>query len=529
MIVEREIKFRLAAERDAVAVREAIAGAGFALEPGATLVHEDRYLDTEDWLLYRAGLVLRLRAEGARTRLEAKTYRSAAADQLTRMEWAQDAPGSDPPWEALLNGPVAALLAPLASLGALPRLRVVASLRCERESWRWLQGGRALGSVTLDRVGHVSASAAPGSPGPADPGAPGANGHGAPVAYREIEIETLNGANEALGVVQRAIEGSLGLAVSGATKFESALRASGETLPERNESAFALSPADRLVDVVHKTLGRHFARLLWNEPGTRVGVDPEYVHDMRVASRRLRTALEVFADEIPADVRDSLFADLRRVGRALGRVRDTDVLLQRIAVMRAAAPSLERPALDVFARSLEIARARARVRLLERLESDRYADLATAAMGWMEARPARAALGSTAGTPAYFAARRIIAERVKALREAYGIAERTLEPADLHATRIAAKKARYAVEYFAGLEGPASTRRAKRVARFQDFLGERQDTATLLERMRRYARTIPHEDRELAVSAGAVLGHLERQLRLHRDDLRQVWEELGEG
>src|SRR5512139_3452531 len=153
MILEREIKFRLAAERDAVAVREAIAGAGFALEPGATLVHEDRYLDTDDWLLYRAGVALRLRTEGVRTRLEAKTLRSSADEALERTEWAQDAPGGDPPWEALVDGPVAALLAPLALERATARLRVVARVRCERETWRWLRGERALGSLTLDRVG----------------------------------------------------------------------------------------------------------------------------------------------------------------------------------------------------------------------------------------------------------------------------------------------------------------------------------------------------------------------------------------
>jgi CHAD domain-containing protein len=549
VILEREIKFRLAAERDAVAVREAIAGAGFALEPGATLVHEDRYLDTDDWLLYRAGLALRVRTEGTRARLEAKTLRSAAEEEaLERTEWAQDAPraavgaaveadpndpaAAGPPWDSLPEGPVAALLSPLAGLGVLQRLRVVAHVRCERETWRWMRGEEALGSVTVDRVGLGSGAGAGSSP---DAGAtahadPGTNGHHAPpVAYREIEIETLNGANEALGAVRRVIEDGLGLSASAETKLEAALRASGARLPERNESAFALSPADRLVDVVYKTLGRHFTRLLWHEPGTRLGVDPDYVHDMRVASRRLRTALEVFAGEIPDEARDALAENLRWVGRALGRVRDTDVLLLRVGAMRVEAPALERPALDVFARSLEIARARARARLLERLDSERYAALIAAARGWIAAGPPQAAMGSTAGTPAYFASRKLIAEQVRALREAYETAERTLEPADLHATRIAAKKARYTVEYFAGLEGEAAARRAKRFARFQDFLGERQDAVTLLERMRDYARTIPPDDRALALASGSVLGHLERMTRTRRGELHRAWEELGEG
>src|SRR5882762_6928239 len=151
-MLEREIKFRIAEERDAAAVCDAIEGAGFRLESSGFVTHEDRYLDTDDWVLYRAGIALRLRREGARLSLQAKTVRSQTEEALTRTEWAQEAPPTDPPWESLPEGPVASLLRPLAKTRALERLTVRARVESERKMFRWLHEREVLGSVTLDRV-----------------------------------------------------------------------------------------------------------------------------------------------------------------------------------------------------------------------------------------------------------------------------------------------------------------------------------------------------------------------------------------
>jgi inorganic triphosphatase YgiF len=57
---EQEIKFRLPEGGDPARIRATIEAAGFRLEPAAGVTHEDRYLDTEDWVLFRAGIALRL-------------------------------------------------------------------------------------------------------------------------------------------------------------------------------------------------------------------------------------------------------------------------------------------------------------------------------------------------------------------------------------------------------------------------------------------------------------------------------------
>src|SRR2546427_559742 len=316
-MLEREIKFRIPEERDAVAVRDAIEDAGFRLESSGIVVHEDRYLDTEDWVLYRTGITLRLRREGARVELQAKTIRSQSEEFLARTEWKQEAPPGEPPWPALPDGPVAFLLRPLEKL---------------------------------------------------------------------------------------------------------------PDLAER-ERPYALYEGDRLADVAAKTLGRHLTRMFWNEPGTRLNLDPNYLHDMRVATRRLRTALLVFAIAIPGDTTEALGRDLRWIGRALGSVRDLDVGLKRVAAMAARAPEHERAALYVFARFLEIKRARRRMRLLQRLDSKRFDAFRERAQKWIAGPPdlwvpigAPEPAGTTgvvqpALAPAYMVGPRIVAEWDNRMRE----------------------------------------------------------------------------------------------------------------
>lgn len=498
--VEREMKFRLPEHADAASLREAVEAAGYRLEAAGTVAHVDRYLDTEDWTLYRAGLALRLRAEEGRVRLEAKTLGRSREGTLTREEWAQEAPTGDPPWVALPEGPVEALLLPLAGLGVIERLRVRARVRNDRECFRWMSGDSLVGSMTVDRVSIP------------------------PAEFREVELELENGASGALGEVRRAVEERLGIRPAIETKMVAALVARGERLPEPEEARHALSPADRLLDVAHKTFARHFSRLMWNEPGTRLGVDPEYLHDMRVATRRLRTSLEVLAEGFPEAVRDEFEADLRWLGGRLGRVRDLDVMSDRVLAMTEDAAPFERPALRVFAQSLAIRRARRRMRLVERLDSTRYREFVAKARGWIEAGPPAGVLVPVGVMAAYTAAPRITGRWMAAMGAAYEKAYRTMETEDLHALRIAAKKARYSHEYFADLEGPSASRRAKRIAALQDHLGEHLDSEILAGRLRRYARTIPPEDLELTLGAWSALGQLDREVRLKRGSLREHWE-----
>jgi CHAD domain-containing protein len=506
-MIEREIKFRLPEGVGAERVREAVESAGFRLTPGPSLAHEDRYLDTDDWALYRAGIALRLRSSARGVNLEAKTLRSTSERALVRTEWSQEAPEGEPPWAMLAPGHVATLLQPLAGIHVLERLRVRARLQNDRECFRWLRGETPLGSLTVDHVHAMNGSDT------------------APVAFEEVEIEAEGPEERSLAEARSAVETALGIPANVASKLATALAVAGESAPERDERVYAVYPADRLTDVAHKTIARHFSRMLWNEPGTRLGIDPEYLHDMRVASRRLRTALDLFETAIPDHPRREFAEDLRWVGRALGRVRDRDVALARVEELAADAPDLEFPAWRIFRHSLELERARARVGLIERLDSERYAAFLERARVWIAAAPPAGETVPAGGSPAYTVAPRLIAERMGALASAYEEAERLVDQPSLHALRIAAKRARYAHEYFGDAPGAKTPRRAKRLAQLQDFLGQHQDAVILLRRLRKYAESVPGRDRELTLSVGSAMGHLERAARMRRGDLRRAWSE----
>lgn len=526
-MIEREIKFRLPEGTGADRVRDAVEGAGFRLAPGTSQAHEDRYLDTDDWALYRGGIALRLRSGAHGTRLEAKTLRSTSEHAMVRTEWSQDAPPGDPPWSSLEPGPVANLLQPLTGLRVLQRLRVRARLKNDRTCFTWMRGDTPLGFFTVDRVQAMNGADTP------------------PVVFDEVEIELegIEGApsapgrqpslqeqagDEALADVRHAVESALGVEANVASKLATALATAGQEPPQRAERSYDVHPADRLTDVAQKTFAKHFGRLLWNEPGTRLGVDPEHLHDMRVATRRLRTVLELFETAIPETPRRSFAADLRWIGRALGRVRDRDVALGRVAELAADAPALERSAWAIFRHTLELQRARARVRLLERLDSERYVRFVERAREWIASGPPHATAVPAGGAPAYTAAPRLVAERMGALRLAYDEAERLVDQESLHAFRMAAKRARYSYEYFDDTAGPRAGRRARRLAGLQDFLGIHQDSLMLLFRLQKYAKTVPGRDRELTLAVGSAMGHLERAARMRRADLRRAWAEARE-
>jgi inorganic triphosphatase YgiF len=212
-MLEQEIKFRIPEGSDATAVRDAIEDLGFRLESSGTVVHEDRYVDTDDWMLHRAGLVLRLRKEEGRLVLQAKTVHSRSEAVLARTEWAQDAPTTDPPWGILPDGPVASLLKPLAKLRALERLGVRARVKSEREMFRWLSGREILGSATLDRVFRDGS-------------------HNGDESYRELEVEALDGAAvTALEEVREAVKRRLHLGTSVESKLAAASRRPGRGSP----------------------------------------------------------------------------------------------------------------------------------------------------------------------------------------------------------------------------------------------------------------------------------------------------------
>ncbi len=141
------------------------------------------------------------------------------------------------------------------------------------------------------------------------------------------------------------------------------------------KSPYDIAPHASFAEAARTSLRQQLQELLHNLPGTRAGDNVEALHDMRVASRRLRSALSVFAASYPARQFAPLEKQVARITDALGAVRDADVQIEFIQTQRQSAPESARVGLDAFLEHLHKGRDAERVHLvraLDTLEKSRF-------------------------------------------------------------------------------------------------------------------------------------------------------------
>jgi CHAD domain-containing protein len=116
-----------------------------------------------------------------------------------------------------------------------------------------------------------------------------------------------------------------------------------------------------------KVIWTRFEEMMSFREAALAGEDSEGIHDMRVASRRLRAALEVFREVFPKRRLAPLLREVKALADTLGDVRDTDVMIERLRRDMKGRPRSERLVLSDMAAELQATRARARERLEENL------------------------------------------------------------------------------------------------------------------------------------------------------------------
>lgn len=237
-----------------------------------------------------------------------------------------------------------------------------------------------------------------------------------------------------------------------------------------------LLPEDSLAEAGRKVLLFQFAEMLRHEEGTRLGQDIEALHDMRVATRRMRAAFDVFAPAFEDRVLRRHLKGLRAAGRALGRVRDLDVFMEKAqAYLETLAPE-QRYGLEPLLAGWQSEREAARTVMVAHLDSPEYAEFKRRFNRFVQT-PGKGAAGQM-GFSGLKRVREIapllIYQRLGAVRafdEILGNA--TIE--QLHALRIEFKKLRYSVEYFREVLGPEAKSVIDELKKIQDHLGDLND------------------------------------------------------
>ncbi len=430
-------------------------------EPLPTRTFVSTYHDTPDLVLARHGVTFRHRVEEGAGLWQLKLPRGASA----RVELEEPGPPARPP-EVM----TALLIAYLRGRPVAP----VARLRTRRE------GVRALGAEVVHDAVSVM------------------DGPRVARRFRELEVELIDGDERSL----RRLEKQLRRA--GALPAESLrpklYRALDLAVPIRAISI----PADARPSVaLGLALGEQVGRILVHDPGTRLGSDPEDLHQLRVATRRLRAFLRVSRPLLDVAWAEDLRAELGWLGRTLGPARDLDVLVDRLE------NELSDLGVDADAGTgllveLDAERATARQAVVEALSSDRY-------LGLLD-RLEHASEPELSGDEVRFAT--LLAREWKRTRKAFASLGPRSSDDELHAARIRVKRARYTAELAAHELGRKGERLVVAAKAVQDVLGAHQDAVVAEARIRAWAE---------AADAGVVAGRLVELERLHREEARAAW------
>ncbi len=309
--------------------------------------------------------------------------------------------------------------------------------------------------------------------------------------FVEIEIELRTGDPAQLDRIAKEVSRAGARPTDGTPKVFRALRMQTGAKKKQPSEPF---------EALRSLLRVQLVEILRHDPGTRLGTDPESLHDMRVAVRRSRALLRAGRKLIASDTQ-LLNAELQWLGTVLGAVRDLDVLLARLRSEAAELGGDDEKAALRLLRSLTREHKRARTALLKALDGERYfalLDRFEQQLAALEPTGADVSLSSLAR------------REVKKLREA--VLALPPDPADdeLHALRKLGKRARYASE----LAGHATV--VRRAKQFQDVLGEHQDAVVAQERIRTLAAVAPAAE---AIAAGRLLEREEAR----RADARAAW------
>jgi triphosphatase len=468
------------------------------VDPQGNASQVDIYLDTDDRRFHRAGYALRIRRTGRATAAEAtlKQIASAMTAQSglrSRREVSERLEQADLALLAQSNGPVGLRVRAVAGR---KKVRTLFEVRTRRRVLSVEANGFPPGEIALDNTAIRAA------------------GHGTPTRLQRVEIEVPEQALPALQPFVDGLRSACRLQPAGVTKYEAGVLSAGlEAVPDGFGST-AIEPDAPIGRVGLAVLRRHFAVLLAKEPGSRLGDDIEELHDMRVATRRLRAALSLFAEFLPPSA-GQLGDELKWVGQTLGAVRDLDVQFEELERWHAEIPETDRDALVAIRLLLEAQRADAREAMLEALDSRRY-ELLVARFGRM-LRSARGRRSGPASLPARDVAPDMIEERFRAFRKA-GAGIATDSPAAAyHRLRIRCKRLRYGVEFLSDVY-PGRTRRfIKHVVALQDLLGLHQDVAVGIDRLR---GLVVERGAELPPETIFVLGEIAERYRRLAEELR---------
>ena len=477
---------------------------GYTLAPVRSKRFTDLYCDTPDFALLRAGFALRIRA----IQEEGRGKGSAKARKPKIHYWVSAKSLNHPNVKGVhsrreVEGPLAgpkqwnrpakwpkAVQALLQELGLTEiSMTPLARIQQQRDTRDLLHGNKK-----TRRVGELSADTVTVyEPDPEDPWGPASQ-----VAhFAELEIEMGDTFQED-GASLKRLQGWVkklrqrpGLKPARSSKFERALRLIASHPPGSPPNTQGIQPRMPMAEAGRLIWRRQLVEMLLNEAGARQGEDIEYVHDMRVATRRARAAGDVFGPFFRRKGIKPHLKGLRKTARRLGAVRDLDVALEALERYRQKRPKAEQKALTALAAAWQKERQAACQRLLDWLDSQEYRTFLVDFHRFCRTPGEAVRPWETDGlqAPRPYQVRHAfpltVLERYQTVRAFQVLFEEQDQVAleSFHALRVEGKRMRYSLEFVRHLLGEPGENLIRQLKRFQNHLGNLNDAVVARVRL----------------------------------------------
>ena len=261
-----------------------------------------------------------------------------------------------------------------------------------------------------------------------------------------------------------------------------------------------LEPDELLVDGARRVVAAWWANAVAHIPGVRIGLDSEHVHKMRVALRRVRTALRLFEHAFDPAALTVLRDRLRTMGRLLGVARDLDVQRAALGGWRARLPAVDDAAWHDLRERIDRRRHTARAVVVVGLDAEALREVHSALERCLAAdvRGLRHTVGAVADG--------LLAKRAARCARAL---EKTTDGGarEAHALRIEVKNLRYSLDFLSEALGSQGQDLAERLSALQEDLGAVQDDVQAGELAEQLAAMAPYPSSATAFALGLMVGY----------------------
>lgn len=466
------------------------------------------YFDTPDRRIWNEGFSLRVRKEGRRFIQTMKTRAVLGDKAFTRGEWQTPIRQAEPDPAAMLAFSDLAELLPEAVFDSL---EAVCETHIRRTTRRLQTPDGSVVEWALD-IGEIVAGT-----------------NATPVA--ELELELVDGPVDGLFRIARDLVGHVPLRLTNRSKANRGYAlAAGEGAPWRKAADVELDASATAEDALAHTVSHCLEHLVANEDCVLARCHIEGVHQMRVALRRLRSALAIYRRLLPAADLALLEGHAKRCIGLFGPARDWDVFVTEIAAPVVGWITGE-PALIELRDHAERMRDRAYEEAQALIRSPEYTAMLLDFGAWLNGRGWReqavSEISARLFEPAADLGRATLKKRHHKLLKV-GQHLKTMTVPERHRLRIAVKKQRYATEFFATLfPKKAATAYVQRLTALQDHLGLLNDIATAARLTTDLAAAAePARAAPLSYAGGLIVGWRQSELCTHEDALLRDWKRL---